>query len=444
VGKRFASGTPAHLGYNVALGGALLAAAPAWVPYVLAAGKRRRTLRDRLGMRMAGIPAPSGRTRVWVHAVSVGETLSVSALAQRLRCQDPSLEVLLSTVTATGQEAAAKTLDSQIDGRFYFPFDLPGICGRFLSRIRPDLVAIIETEIWPNFLAACARRDIPAVILNGRISDRSFRRYKRLKFLFGRVLDGLTAVAAQTEEDARRFREIGADPRIVTATGNMKFDIAPPPEGDTPLRAWMKEEKRKGGTWFVAGSTHEGEDLPVLRAFARARAVNGDVRLLIAPRHPERFSAVEELCSREGWRVGRKTALARFGEDSPPILLLDTVGELPTAYAAADVAFVGGSLAPKGGHNILEPALYGVPVIVGPHMENFRDIARLFGDAGAMIRVEDGNGLSERLARWAEDPAEDAATGRRARELLDAFRGAADRNAAIVLRELSRRGGHER
>lgn len=439
--RAFSTGSAAHAAYNAALAAGLAVTAPAWLLFALSAAKRRRNLLDRLGARMERVPEPRGRPRVWIHAVSVGETLSVAALARQVRRRDPSVELLLSTVTITGQEAAGKVLGDRIDGRFYFPFDLPPICGRFLDRVRPDVVVMIETEIWPNFLAECARRGIPAVLLNGRISDRSFRRYRRFRVLFGAVLRCLSAIGTQTEEDARRFVAIGADRSSVSVLGNMKFDAAPPPPDEAfPLLSWLVSRKRAGDLWFVAGSTHEGEEEAVLGALAAARARNGRVRLLLAPRHPERFDAVSALCERQGWAVARRSGIASDG-DVAPVVLLDTVGELSSAYGAADVAFIGGSLVPKGGHNILEPALYGVPTLVGPHTANFQEIVSLFRDAGAVAVVKNAEELAASVGAWAEGPERLEAMGRKGREMLDAFRGAAERSAGIVLSMLRGRAG---
>src|SRR5512134_2058024 len=431
--------TGAHVLYNLALGSALAVASPVWVPWVLASGRRRRNFRDRLGLRMDRVPPHSGRERIWIHAVSVGETLSSPPLVRALHGHLPDAELLLSTVTITGQETAEKVLGRQTDARFYFPFDLPAISRKFLDRVRPDVVAILETEIWPNFLAECAARGIPVILLNGRLSERSFKGYDRFRFLFSRALRCFAAIAVQTEEDACRFLSLGAPPQRIAVTGNMKFDIAPPARDRSSLHLLLLSERERGTSWFVAGSTHEGEEEAVLRAFARARKVKGSVRLLLAPRHPERFGAVEELCRREGWEASRKTRLAEGNPPPSPVILLDTMGELLSAYAAADIAFVGGSLVPKGGHNILEPAVYGVPTIVGPHMQNFREIFEIFSDARAVVRVRDAQELGDRLAQWAADPLGASETGRRAKELLAAFRGATERNAGIVERELARR-----
>lgn len=438
--KRFRPRSGAHILYNLALGTALFASFPVWIPWMAMSHRRRRNFPDRLGLRLENIPAATGKERVWIHAVSVGETLSAVPLVRRLRGRKPDAELLFSTVTVTGQEAAGKALGAETDARFYFPFDLPGIARKFLDRVRPDAVVILETEIWPNFLAECFDRGIPVMIVNGRISGRSFRGYARFRFLFSRVLACITAITAQTEEDARRFLDLGARPLTVTVTGNMKFDVDPPAAGRTPLDALLTEEKTAGTRWFIAGSTHEGEEEAVLRAFAEGRSMDGSVKLLLAPRHPERFGVVEELCRQNGWNVARKTGIRReSGERLPDVILLDTMGELPSAYAAADIAFVGGSLVPKGGHNILEPALYGVPTIVGPHMENFREIADVFKDAGAIRQVESASELYLLIAGWAADPSVEMETGRKARELLSAFRGATDRNVAIVEHELDLR-----
>ncbi len=444
-GKGFLPGSRAHFLYNLGLAVALVVASPAWIPWMGISAKRRRNFPDRLGVRLASIPPPTGRRRIWIHAVSVGETLSAVPLVRALREQLPSAELFFSTVTITGQEVAGRALSGLVEKTFFFPFDLPRISGRFLDRVRPDVVAILETEIWPNFLGECARRGIHVVLLNGRVSERSFRGYGRMRFFFRRVLESVSAVAMQTEEDARRMISLGADPDKVAVTGNMKFDVAPPPDSGSAFLSWLQREKETGTAWIVAGSTHEGEEEAVLSAFAEARSGNRSARLLLAPRHPERFDVVAELCGRRGFAVARKSRMGTGeGEGaSSPVVLLDTVGELLASYAAADIAFVGGSLAPKGGHNILEPALFGVPAVTGPHTENFREITELFTREEAMMTVRDGDGLCRTLADWAADPAPFAAMGGRARRLLESHRGATGRNASLVADGLSRRAGTE-
>ncbi len=441
TGRGFRPGTRAHFLYNLALKGALVLSAPGWIPWMALSGKRRRNFPDRLGARLDAIP-PAGETpRIWIHAVSVGETLSAVPLVRILRERLASADLFFSTVTLTGQEVARKAVGPQVEATFFFPFDLPGVSGKFLDRIRPDLVAILETEIWPNFLGECAARGIPLLILNGRISDRSFRGYGRLRPFFASVLACVTAVSMQTEKDAQRIIALGADPGKVEVTGNMKFDVAHPPETVTPFLAWLRDEKKKGSRWIVAGSTHEGEEAAVLSAFRDARTVSRSVRLLLAPRHPERFATVENLCERRGWRVVRRSSVGESEDgDSAAVILLDTMGELLAAYSAADIAFVGGSLVPKGGHNILEPALFGVATVAGPHMENFREIALIFSRGDALVLVKDEAELGRRFSEWAADPAPFSEMGRRARGLLEQHRGATERNAAIVVRELDRKG----
>ena len=420
----------------------IVAGAPAWVPWVLLSRKRRKNFPERLGLRgmPASAPSPVGPT-IWVHAVSVGETTAAVPLMKRLRESAPRAALLVSNVTITGRETARKALSGVADGGFYFPFDLPALCLRILDRVRPDVVVIVETEIWPNFLAACVKRGVPTVIVNGRISERSFRGYLRFRWFFAPVLRTFRAISAQTAEDADRFVALGAPPEIVAVGGNLKFDVSPPARVDSPLTALFAGEKEAGAVWIVAGSTHEGEDASVLHAFAAAQERNRSLKLLLAPRHPERFETVDALARRLGIPLVRRTALSEGARRlSGPGILLDTVGELASAYAAADLAFVGGSLVPKGGHNILEPAWYGVPTIVGPHMENFREIADAFLAGNALIRVAGGEELADRLARFAADPSVFRETGRRAKDLLETFRGASEANADAVLSALSGRG----
>jgi 3-deoxy-D-manno-octulosonic-acid transferase len=433
--KPFRPGSPRHVLYNAAIAVAAVAGAPLWIPWLLSARKRRKNFPERMGFRdFPSLPPRGGRPRVWVHAVSVGETLAAAPLLRRLRERAPDATLLLSNVTLTGREIGRKGLAGIVDAGFYFPFDLPGVCGRFLDRLRPDVVVIVETEIWPNFLAACAARGIPAVIVNGRLSERSFGGYLRLRWFFAPVLQVFRAISAQSREDADRFIALGAPAAIVTVGGNLKFDLPPPESMQNFLSDLLSREKADGARWVVAGSTHEGEEELVLRAFLAARKVNPAMKLLLAPRHPERFGTVEALLAREGVESVRRTALPADARSAgAPVLLLDTVGELAGAYAAAELAFVGGSLVPKGGHNVLEPAWQGVPTLVGPHMENFREIASTFLSAGALLQVAGGGELAERLAQFAADPAAFVDVGRRGRELLESLRGASDRNAAAVL-----------
>jgi 3-deoxy-D-manno-octulosonic-acid transferase len=436
--RPFLPGSPGYLLYNLALWTGLIVGAPVWIPWVLLSRKRRANLPERLGLR--GVPPQTpddGRLNVWVHAVSVGETLAAVPLLRLLRRRLADARLSISSVTLTGRETAAKSLSGVADEGFYFPFDLPGLCGRYLERVRPDVVVIVETEIWPNFIAACASRGIPVVIVNGRLSKRSFAGYMRFRWFFAPILRTFRTISAQTAEDAERFAALGAPPEIVTVGGNLKFDVSPPEIGASPLSSLLLREKAAGAVWIVAGSTHDGEEAQLLRAFLSAREGNPSIRLLLAPRHPERFDAVESLVRWEGVSMVRRTAIPERAEDLPEtVLLLDTVGELSGAYAAADLAFVGGSLVPKGGHNVLEPAWHGVPTIVGPHMENFREIADAFLAGDALIRVAGEEELADRLRRFAADPQLFRETGRRAKELLETFRGASEASTDAVLSAL--------
>jgi len=370
----------------------------------------------------------------------VGETLAAVPLLRLLRRRISDVRQIITSVTLTGRETAVKSLSGVTDEGFYFPFDLPGLCGRFLDRLRPDVVVIVETEIWPNFIAACARRGVPVVIVNGRLSQRSFAGYMRFRWFFAPILRTLRTISAQTVEDAERFIELGAPRENVTVGGNLKFDVSPPEIAASPLSGLLLREKAAGALWVVAGSTHDGEEADLLRAFLAAREANPSLRLLLAPRHPERFDAVEALVRREGVSMVRRTSIPEGAQRLPePVLLLDTVGELSGAYAAADLAFVGGSLVPKGGHNVLEPSWHGVPTIVGPHMENFREIADAFLAGNALLRVAGKEELEDRLARFAADPSVFRETGRRAKDLLETFRGASEANADAVLSALSGR-----
>src|SRR5512141_905236 len=438
LGRPFLPGSPGHPLSNLLLGMGLVVGAPAWIPWVLLSRKRRASLPDRIGLR--GAPRQSnadGRPAVWVHAVSVGETLAAVPLLRLLRRRVPGARLLVSSVTLTGRETAVKSLSGAVDEGFYFPFDLPGLCGRTIDRVRPDVVVIVETEIWPNFIAACASRGIPVVIVNGRLSKRSFAGYMRFRWFFSPILRTLRTISAQTAEDAERFAALGAPRENVTVGGNLKFDVSPPETGASPLSGLLLREKAAGATPTVAGSTHDGEGAQLLRAFLSAREADPSVGLLLAPRHPERFDAVEALIRREGVSMVRRTAIPHGAEHLPEtVLLLDTVGELSSAYAAADLAFVGGSLVPKGGHNVLEPAWHGVPTIVGPHMENFREIADAFLAGDALIRVAGEEELVDRLRRFAADPGFFRETGQRAKELLETFRGASEASTEAVLSAL--------
>ncbi len=431
--EHFLPWTVAWIAYNLTLWVFLVICAPVWIPWMLCARKRRSNFLARLAL---GGGLRSSRTtnpHFWVHSVSVGETLAAAPFIRKLKSAAPDAVITLSTVTITGQDTARRALMESVDAVIYFPLDLSFICSRFLDRIRPDAVVILETEIWPNFLAECAKRNIPVVILNGRISEKSFNGYRRISWLFRRVLRDISVIGAQTPEDARRYSDLRCDSGDVFPTGNMKYDMAVPVT-EHVLASLMSRVRESGGRWLVAGSTHEGEETAILKGFAKARVYDPHLHLLIAPRHPERFDRVERLCVEAGLSVTRKAICPEDGlSEAVHILLLDTVGELSGAYALADIAFVGGSLVPVGGHNILEPACFGVPVMTGTYMENFREMASLFRRSDAISVVDSPEAFGTVLLDLLKDPESASRMGGRGRNLIRSCQGATDRNVALVL-----------
>jgi 3-deoxy-D-manno-octulosonic-acid transferase len=395
-------------------------------------GKRRREgLAERLGFAPAF--APAGAPVVWVHAVSVGETVAVRPLLKAIRGRYPGAEIVLSHVTETGREIA-RTIP-EADHCIYFPFDLPFAVRRTVERVRPDLVVIMETEIWPNFLRELGRRRIPAVLVNGRISDRSFGRYLRLRTVFRRILGDFAALCMQSEEDARRMAAIGADPSRVHVTRNLKYDLRPAPVLPERMAA-LRDRYRIDGDLplFIAASTHRGEDEIVVSAYQRLLDEGHRIGMVLVPRHPERAAEVAVLVGRAGlsWRrrseLGADSSLLAAGE----LLIVDTVGELMEFYALSDLVFVGGSLVPTGGHNPLEPASLAKPVLFGPHMTNFREIAALLTGFGGACQVADGAALTEMLRTLLDDPSRRHGMGERGVRFMEENAGATERNLAVI------------
>jgi 3-deoxy-D-manno-octulosonic-acid transferase len=349
----------------------------------------------------------------------VGEVKSVRKLVQKLRSSHSSQPLVLSTITPAGQELAASTQDLA-DHVFYFPLDLPGAIRRTLDRVNPDLVLIAETEIWPNFLRECRRRGIRVVMVNGRISDRSLPRYRVVRRWLKRVLDDYTLLGMQTEADRERIESIGADGRKVEVFGNLKYDALDVQHTLAPDLSAMLSSLHP---LWIAASTMPGEDELILEAFSQVRKRHGDLTLLIAPRHPDRFDAVERTIRDRGFSCTRRTRLERGAE----VLLLDSVGELASTFRHASVVFVGGSLVPRGGHNILEPAAFSKPVVFGPHMENFREIRDLFIGADAAVEVHNAAELATTVDALLADTQRSAELGARARQVVEKNTGATER-----------------
>lgn len=371
----------------------------------------------------AGVPAP-----VWLHAVSVGEVNAAAPLVDRLRAQRPDLRVVVTTITPTGSERVRKLWGDDVT-HVYLPYDLPGAVARFLDQFKPTLALIVETELWPNLLFVCRDRGIPTHILNARLSARSLRGYRVLAPLIRRALATVRLVAAQSQDDARRFERLGAAPERIRVTGNLKFDIPPPQTGGF-VRAFDAALAQPRPIW-IAASTHEDEEAPVLEAHRLLRERHADALLLWAPRHPERFRAVTQRAREAGFRVTSRSA-----DVWPPpvtdVFVIDTLGELTSFYACASVAFVGGSLQPIGGHNLLEPAATGTAILSGPQLHNFVDIAHRLREAQAMRVVDDAASLAQALAALFDDANAREAMAANAARLLEDGRGALDRTLALI------------
>jgi 3-deoxy-D-manno-octulosonic-acid transferase len=430
--------------------------------------------------RLGRLPEALGdreRPAIWLHAVSVGEALAARPLISALRTRFPEYRLIVSTTTATGQ-AVARSRIAEADGFCYFPFDWRFSVRRALDRIRPQVVVLMESELWPNFLRECERREIPVLVANGRISDRSFKRSQHFSFLMRRMYARVTRFAMQSATDAERAIALGAPAERVSVSGNIKYDL-----GEAAEAAELEEAARRLEETFaldrapliIAGSTSDGEEEILLAAFGELRKADGleKTRLLIAPRHPERFDAVARLLDSAHLRYARRSAYAKQAEAAvsglaeknltphsssfatlpqkaearlADVILLDSMGELSALYRFASVVFIGGSLVPKGGHNILEPAFHSRPIVVGPHMENFCEIAEKFEQRGALIRLrgasdkELGVKLQQAWLNLLTNTKQAQKLGENARALVDDSRGATARTTAIIAAFLSRPG----
>ena len=405
-------------------------------PYFLYQALRHNKYVGSIAQRLGYLPVSfnlDGDESIWVHAVSVGEVLSARPLISELRASYPKLRLFLSTTTLTGQQLARRSVPD-VDAVFYFPFDWTITARRTLNVVRPRLFVMTETEIWPNLLRECKRRSVRTLMVNGRISYRSFPRYRLVRPFMKRVLADIDRFCVQGEETSRRLIELGADPARIVVTGSLKFDSleSSPTPGRGRERVLRFFRVPLARPVIIAGSTLKGEEEPVIRAFNRVRASGVNALLVIAARHPERFDEVERLCRHEGLTVVRRTELPIDAEPRADAVVLDTIGELAQLYQIATVVFVGGSLVPAGGHNILEPALYGKPVVFGPHMQNFGEIAETFLTNGAAIQVRTAGEFEETMLSLIGDPVRRARVGAAARALVESNRGARDRTLAVI------------
>ena len=420
--------------YNVLLGVGMVLALPWWLVQMARHAKYRAGLKQRFGAVPDSLKNLQQRV-IWIHAVSVGEVLAISTLVKRLREHHPDHRVLISTTTATGNQLARERFG--VENVFYFPLDLGFAIGPYMRALRPELVVLAETEFWPNFLRLASGSGAKLAVVNARISDRSFPRYRRFRAIFQGVLDPISTFLAQSDEDARRLAEIGAPAERVSVAGNLKFEVnAANPE----IVHRVREGFGDGGAQpvIVAGSTVEGEELVLLRAFAEVMKHYPRLGVILAPRHRERFAAVAKMVSESPFELVRRSEWG--GEPLAPgtIFLLDSIGELASLYALSDVAFVGGSLVHRGGHNILEPAQHGAPIVIGPHYENFRDIITIFlrADAVRVVQPEHLGTEFLRLLQEREEGAGVSPTGERAAEVMRKQSGATMRTLEALDRLL--------
>jgi 3-deoxy-D-manno-octulosonic-acid transferase len=417
-------------------------------PYLAYQAIRYKKYIGSLGQRMGYLPVSfnlDGEDSIWIHAVSVGETMTVRALIADLRRRYPALRIFLSTTTIAGQQVARRNVQD-VDAVFYLPLDLPFIVRRTLRLVKPRLFVMMETEIWPNLLRQCKRMGVATVMVNGRISSRSYPRYKIARPFFRRVLGDVDRFCMQTEESARRVIDIGAHPSKVVVTGSLKFDSLDMPGSATLDRRGHNRVLRyfrmnSGRPVIVAGSTMREEEQMVLQVFRRIKPSTANPLLVIAPRHPERFAEVTQLARDQAFVTARRSDLTIDAEPRVEVVVLDTIGELAQVYQIATAVFVGGSLVDTGGHNILEPAVYGKPIVFGPHMYNFKEIAEAFIAQDAAVQVTGVRELEEVLLALLTDPVRRARLGAAARALVESNRGAKDKCLAIIAQLLPLRGG---
>ena len=430
-----------YLLYSLTLVAAFLVSAPYWLFQMLRQGKYRAGLEERLGGVPGRLLRPKPAAAVWVHAVSVGEVLAASELIEELKALFPGERVVLSTTTLSGQRLARERLGAE--NVFYFPLDFAFAIRPYLRALKPRLVVLAETEFWPNFLRLAQASGARVAVVNARISNRSLPSYRRWRGLLTGVLGNIDLFLAQSEEDQRRLVSIGAAAERVQVAGNLKFDTRPPAQ--LPALDLLGAALAAGPVeTVVAGSTVEGEEELLLRDFEMVCARHPQTVLVLAPRHPERFDAVAGLLAARGLPWRRRSKLTAGGRGVLPggVLLLDTIGELAALYALAAVAFVGGSLVPRGGHNILEPAQQGCAILVGPHTENFREIVGLFERAGALRVVRpEPQAVADALLQLLGDRGAREHLGELARKTWQANSGATRRTIQALAELMNLRAG---
>lgn len=417
--------------YNAVLHMALLLGLLAWpLGFVLRPGAYKG-LRQRFARYPSELLAALAGTRpIWIHAASVGEVRSAAPLVRRIKTKWPDRKLLVSAVTATGRQTACEALP-EADGVTYLPLDLPWLVSRSFRRLDPELIILLETEIWPNFIRAAGRRGVSTLVLSGRLSDRGANRYRFFRALFRPVLEQVSGFGMQDEENAARLRELGVDPLRITVTGSLKYAGAAP--GPVPELAGPGGRR---GPVVVAGSTHHGEEEILLDVFTELCGQFSELLMVLAPRHPERFGEVERLLRQRNLPYRRQSEESEASPGDFAILLLDTLGDLPRYYGCADVAFVGGTLVPAGGHNPIEPALWGKPVLFGPHRSNMAEASRELLRQGGGVEVHGREDLAREMAALLSDRARASAMGCRARAVADSGGEVVSSSMNLVCRHL--------
>ena len=395
-------------------------------------GLRAPAYWKRWGERFGRINSVEGKP-IWVHAVSVGEVQAAVPLLRALLKRYPGVPVLVTTTTPTGADQVRSLFETRVK-HLYVPYDLPGAVQRFITQTRPRVALIMETEIWPNLYRTCSHQGVPVLLVNARLSERSANGYMRVRRLAAQTLSCVQGIAAQTRADAERLVELGAPPERVKVTGSIKFDMQIPASLTEQAAVLRRDWGQQRPVW-IAASTHEGEDELVLAAHKRIRERYPNALLILVPRHPERFARVAALCREQGWKTVQRSEQCPTPADAA-VFVGDTMGELLLFFAASDVAFIGGSLIPHGGHNPLEAVAQRVPVLFGPHMFNFEAIAQMLLSAGGAREVGDDGQLADSVLHWLEDPAGRVAVGERGAAVVEANKGARDAVVAMVAEAL--------
>lgn len=427
-----------HFIYSVLLALGLLVLLPKFLLDAWRYGKYLEGLSERLGF-LTSIQS-EGRPVIWLHCVSVGETQAARPLVQAIRKQFPHYLIAISTVTVTGQRLAGQVFGNESAKVFYFPIDWRWTVRRTLRAINPSVVLLMETELWPGFLRECSRQQIPVAVVNGRLSEQSFRRYKLIPRFISKVVNCLDLAVMQTQADAGRMQALGLPPERLVVSGSLKFDAGAINDAGSHTEALRQRFQLDESSVILAASTHDPEERIILQAFSQLRADPAleKTRLIIAPRHPERFPEVASLLNSSGLKWVRRTADAAPEDAASQVLLLDTIGELRSAFPLASIVFVGGSLVPAGGHNIIEPAAAGSCIVTGPHTENFQEIVGIFKEAHAIVEVppvsesEFVGAVAAIFSRLLRTKEQRQSMGARAKSLIAENQGATARTMTIL------------